>query len=355
MISRPSDPLEAVIARLRGANQPRIGDRSARLWWVCPFHKDVNPSLCVEPGSSHYKCFGCGASGDAIDFVRRLDPSISFKEAVAVTGGELAPSREFRPATPAPRRQPPARPEGWQAFARAVVEQAERLLWTPNGSQTLAYLQARGLTLDTIRAARLGLHPGDSYASRVFPDGNVFVPHGIVIPWFEGEDLALVNVRRPQAHKRYWALRGSRKGGIYPSRSVIVAGRPLVLAEGEMDALLLGQELADLTPVVTMGSASDKPKPAALGAMLGARPGWSPRTPTAPGTSRPTTGSPATTVAAASGPRSGRIGRKPTRPGSTSAAGGRITWPGTRPLRRSPGMTWPHGVGGRPLATQPPD
>ena len=32
----------------------------------CPFHNDKNPSMKVD---TRYHCFGCGADGDAIDFV----------------------------------------------------------------------------------------------------------------------------------------------------------------------------------------------------------------------------------------------------------------------------------------------
>lgn len=35
----------------------------------CPFHADKHPSMKVD--QVHYHCFGCGAHGDAIDFVAR--------------------------------------------------------------------------------------------------------------------------------------------------------------------------------------------------------------------------------------------------------------------------------------------
>ncbi len=48
---------------------------------LCPFHNEKTPSFSVFPGSGTYKCFGCGASGDLINFViehKKLD----FVEAV---------------------------------------------------------------------------------------------------------------------------------------------------------------------------------------------------------------------------------------------------------------------------------
>ena len=37
---------------------------------ICPFHDDGSPSLKLN--DEYYHCFGCGASGDVIDFVARL-------------------------------------------------------------------------------------------------------------------------------------------------------------------------------------------------------------------------------------------------------------------------------------------
>lgn len=36
----------------------------------CPFHDDKNPSLKLN--EDYFYCFGCGATGDVIDFTARL-------------------------------------------------------------------------------------------------------------------------------------------------------------------------------------------------------------------------------------------------------------------------------------------
>jgi len=48
---------------------------------LCPFHSEKTPSFKVNPQRQRYHCFGCGARGDVIDFIMRVE-SISFRDAV---------------------------------------------------------------------------------------------------------------------------------------------------------------------------------------------------------------------------------------------------------------------------------
>lgn len=38
--------------------------------YICPFHGDKNPSISINPKTGKFKCFGCGVSGDGVDFVQ---------------------------------------------------------------------------------------------------------------------------------------------------------------------------------------------------------------------------------------------------------------------------------------------
>ena len=48
----------------------------------CPFHDDRHPSFAVYP-DGYYKCFGCGASGDVIDFIMQIR-GCDFREALEI-------------------------------------------------------------------------------------------------------------------------------------------------------------------------------------------------------------------------------------------------------------------------------
>ncbi len=48
---------------------------------LCPFHSEKSPSFTVFSGSNSFYCFGCGAGGDAVNFVRRAE-NLDFEDAV---------------------------------------------------------------------------------------------------------------------------------------------------------------------------------------------------------------------------------------------------------------------------------
>ncbi|WP_435011765.1 toprim domain-containing protein [Tundrisphaera lichenicola] len=143
------------------------------------------------------------------------------------------------------------------ADALTLVEDAENRLWTTSeGEVALNYLTGtRYLDSETIRAARLGWTPGVRLAAK---GGRTYTARGVVIPWFDGDRLALVKLRQPEGARPKYAEAYRDRPSLYPGSQAIFAGRPLVVAEGEFDALLLVQELNELAGVVTLGSASGR-------------------------------------------------------------------------------------------------
>ena len=48
---------------------------------LCPFHSEKSPSFTVYPDNQSFFCFGCGAGGDIITFIRRIE-NLEYVEAV---------------------------------------------------------------------------------------------------------------------------------------------------------------------------------------------------------------------------------------------------------------------------------
>jgi hypothetical protein len=155
--------------------------------------------------------------------------------------------------------------------AVALIETAADRLWTPDGRDGLTHLKGRGLTESSIRTARLGWTPTVRVPSR---DGaRYFQVTGITIPWFERGRLTLVKIRQPAGKRPKYVEAYRDRPGLFSGPQAIKPGKPLIITEGELDCLLVAQELGDLAAVVTLGSASARPDGAILGMMLAA-PAW---------------------------------------------------------------------------------
>ena len=50
----------------------RLQKRGSTYFGLCPFHNEKTPSFSVSPGKQMYYCFGCGATGDAVDLTAKL-------------------------------------------------------------------------------------------------------------------------------------------------------------------------------------------------------------------------------------------------------------------------------------------
>ncbi len=57
------------------SNYIDVSQKGKNFWSVCPFHNDSNPSMSISQEKQIYKCFSCGAAGNAVSFVRHMDNS----------------------------------------------------------------------------------------------------------------------------------------------------------------------------------------------------------------------------------------------------------------------------------------
>jgi DNA primase len=132
----------------------RVGSR-----WVglCPFHNEKTPSFSVNAELGFYYCFGCGAKGDVITFVRELE-HLDFVEAVEKLAARAGVALRYDDQTAGRDHQRRARLH--ETLERAIDWYHERLLAAPDGAAARGYLRRqRGYDGDVVRRYRLGWAP----------------------------------------------------------------------------------------------------------------------------------------------------------------------------------------------------
>lgn len=231
---------------------------------ACPFCGGTD-RFRVQPERDFWACRQCGKSGDRIAFLvetGRLTPAEVYQARHTTESGALPAPVPALPETAIP---PTAT---WQARAWELVVQTQAELWKSSGTRALAWLHQRGLTEVHISRAGLGYQPADVWEDRADwglpPEADktskpkpIWLPRGIVIPWFVGADLWRINIRRPTGAPKYIGPAGF--GNALYNADQITPEKPVVLVEGELDALSLEQTAGDLIV------------PAATGSVTGAR------------------------------------------------------------------------------------
>ena len=83
----------------------KLQKKGSSYFGLCPFHNEKSPSFSVSRQKQMYYCFGCGATGDVIDFVSQLR-GIGSKEAAILLAQDFAiPYEDSAGKTNRPRQQ----------------------------------------------------------------------------------------------------------------------------------------------------------------------------------------------------------------------------------------------------------
>lgn len=129
----------------------KLEKKSSSYIGLCPFHPDQNPSLHVSPTKKIYKCFSCGAAGDAITFIQNYE-KVSYPRAMQIAGEKIGINMEF------------ANDENMQNLTKyhnLLKESASFyhfiLINTQEGLAAKNYLYKRNLNDDIIKRFNIGL------------------------------------------------------------------------------------------------------------------------------------------------------------------------------------------------------
>ena len=138
--------IEAVVSsyvRLKRTGQNLVG--------LCPFHGEKTPSFTVFPSTASFYCFGCGAAGDVITFIKRME-NLDYLDAVrflADRAGLKMPDNQVNDATSRLRMR-------ILEANREAARFYHHYLYSPEGCKGLEYYYSRGYTDKTIRHFGLG-------------------------------------------------------------------------------------------------------------------------------------------------------------------------------------------------------
>lgn len=213
----------------------------------------------VEPEYELWMCRQCrnGKWDDAIAFMRWIE-NLSYREALDRLGKKplegQAPKKsqavQRAPGSANALIEAPAFELAWQSAAQWLVEEAEERLWSAEGAKALNWLMdVRKLAPEIIRRQRLGYHAADG--KEKWGSLEVFLPRGIVIPWWIEGQIWKINMRPPLpiGGRKYMLIAGSANG-LYNADALCI-WKPVVMVEGEMNALSILSATDEFVPVGT--------------------------------------------------------------------------------------------------------
>ncbi len=179
---REKSPIDDVIGehvQLRNAG-------GGNLKGICPFHDEKSPSLSVSPGRGLFHCFGCGAGGDVIRFIERIE-HLSFNDAVERLANRANIQLRYDDSGHGTARPPQGqRSRLIQAHAAAAAFYADQLR-TPEARTAREFLAQRGF--DEAAAAAYGC----GYA----PDGWDALTKHLQALGFTSNELTTGGLARP--------------------------------------------------------------------------------------------------------------------------------------------------------------
>lgn len=144
---------------------------------LCPFHSEKSPSCSVNTTGQYFHCFGCGAGGDVITFIMKME-NLSYIEAVKFLADRSG-------------MQMPDNGES-NDFARLKARVLEinrtaahyffdTLTKSPLGEKGRRYFAERQLTRDTIIKYGLGYAPDDWHGLHYFMRDKGYTDDELVI------------------------------------------------------------------------------------------------------------------------------------------------------------------------------
>lgn len=130
--------------------------KGTNLWGLCPFHNEKSPSFSVSPAKGIYKCFGCGAGGNSVNFIMEHE-KLTYPEALRQLAKKYNIEIKEEERTPEQEAEQNERESLLHVLAFAQRNFTENLLESEEGQTIgLSYFKERGFNMETIGSFQLG-------------------------------------------------------------------------------------------------------------------------------------------------------------------------------------------------------
>ncbi len=133
--------------------------KGKNLMGLCPFHSERTPSFCVYPHNGSFYCFGCGAGGDVITFLRLIE-HYGYIEAVKNLSERAGMDFEISEEDNITHNKKLL----IYKLNREAAKFYHNALFSPAGKEALDYLKKRGTSVSTVKHFGLGYSPAGGYA-----------------------------------------------------------------------------------------------------------------------------------------------------------------------------------------------
>lgn len=125
---------------------------------LCPFHGEKTPSFNVNPARGIFHCFGCGAGGNVVTFVMRME-GVSFPAAVRFLAKRVGVEIPERPLSREEKRKVDEQEELFRVGELAALFYVRVLESEEAGAQGREYLARRGVDQQIAATYRMGFAP----------------------------------------------------------------------------------------------------------------------------------------------------------------------------------------------------
>lgn len=133
--------------------------KKGKTWWgCCPFHFEKTPSFAINEYEQYYHCFGCGASGDVIKFVEKIENCDFYDACVILAKNANMEIPEFT------NDENVVMNKKKKERALKVLNDTARYYFKnlnlPQAKPALAYIEKRKLDIQTVKTFGIGYSLG---------------------------------------------------------------------------------------------------------------------------------------------------------------------------------------------------